>query len=340
MEALLSRYRNLTILVVLILAQLLLLAYQVKTGGEIRLLRIWAVTAVTPVARLMEGARSNTRETVGDIFNTHNVREENEKLRTELGQAKVRLQFLENQLRDAEIAKALAIFQTQTPSRTLAARIIGTGAGLNSRVYYLDRGTRDGVERGMAVIVPEGIAGKIVASFPSASMLMLASEPTFVASVVSQKNRVRGTLKGRGSSTLVVENLSNLQKLEDGEWFFTSGEDRIFPRGFRVGVCKLIKEGNVTRGVELTLSGLREDPQSVLIVVGGAHALIPPPDQPPSTEVSILPAPPLEGTEASEAVPLPAEGVRTEADRVLQKYRNRVAPPPKPAETKPPGNQP
>ena len=61
MEFLLNRYRNLTVLLVAILAQLVLLAYQVKSNGEVRLIRVWAVTAVTPLARAIETGRSGTR---------------------------------------------------------------------------------------------------------------------------------------------------------------------------------------------------------------------------------------------------------------------------------------
>ena len=48
MEFLLNRYRNLSVLLLAILAQLALLAYQVKSNQEVRLIRVWAVGAVTP----------------------------------------------------------------------------------------------------------------------------------------------------------------------------------------------------------------------------------------------------------------------------------------------------
>ncbi len=51
METLLSRYRNITVLLLVIFAQLVLLAYQVKNDSDVRLIRVWAVTAVTPLAR-------------------------------------------------------------------------------------------------------------------------------------------------------------------------------------------------------------------------------------------------------------------------------------------------
>ncbi len=54
MASLLIRYRNLSFLLLVLFAQLILVAYQVKTGQDVRLIRVWAVSAVTPLARVLE----------------------------------------------------------------------------------------------------------------------------------------------------------------------------------------------------------------------------------------------------------------------------------------------
>lgn len=321
MEAFLSRYRNLSVLLALIVGQLLLLAYQVRTNQDVRLIRVWTVGAVTPMAKLFEDVRSNTSGFFSSWLLLREVRRENEQIKLELGRLKIENSYLKTELSTADRAKALEIFQQSSPSKTIAARIIGTGTGVNSRTVYVDRGTKDGVERGMAVIVPDGIVGKVVAAYPSASLVMLATEQSFVASVMSQKTRLKGLLKGRGTSALIVDNLFSMQKVEDGEWFFTSGEDRIFPKGLPVGQCRLIYEGNTIREVQLTPSGWKSGIEEVLIVTQGVHGLIPPPETPGSADVSLLPAPPPEGEGEAAA---PAGGPvtpRTEADQLREKYR-------------------
>ena len=80
MEFLLNRYRNLTVLLLVIMAQLLLLAYQVKSNQDVRLIRVWAVTAVTPLARVLEFVRRNTIGFAEDYFVLVNVRDENVRL--------------------------------------------------------------------------------------------------------------------------------------------------------------------------------------------------------------------------------------------------------------------
>ena len=55
METFLARYRNITILALTIFAQILLLGYQIRNEKDVRLIRVWGVTAITPVARVVHG---------------------------------------------------------------------------------------------------------------------------------------------------------------------------------------------------------------------------------------------------------------------------------------------
>jgi rod shape-determining protein MreC len=48
MESFLNRYRNITVLLLVIFAQLILLAVQVKNDQHVRFIRVWSVTAVSP----------------------------------------------------------------------------------------------------------------------------------------------------------------------------------------------------------------------------------------------------------------------------------------------------
>ena len=110
MEALLNRYRNLTVLLVVILAQLLLLAYQVKTNQDVRLIRVWAVTAITPIAHVLEVVRANTIGIAENYFVLIKVRETNQRLTQENGQLKLENSFLRTELQTADRVKALSAF--------------------------------------------------------------------------------------------------------------------------------------------------------------------------------------------------------------------------------------
>ena len=174
MDFFLSRYRHLTVLLIVIAAQLLLIAYQVKTNKDVPLIRVWAVTAVTPVETGLELVRRYTWGFVEDYFVLLGVRSQNENLKRENGQLKIENNYLKNELSTADRARALSVFQARSPSKTVAARVIGNGTGANSKVVFVDRGSTSGVESGMAVVTPDGIVGKVVDAYPTASLVMLA----------------------------------------------------------------------------------------------------------------------------------------------------------------------
>ena len=319
MDFFLSRYRNLTVLLIVIVAQLLLIAYQVKSNRDVALIRVWAVTAVTPVEQGLELVRRYTWGFVEDYFVLLGVRNQNEKLARENGQLKLENHYLKEELSTADRARALSVFQAHSPSKTVAARVIGNGTGANSKVVFVDRGSTSGVENGMAVVTPDGIVGKVVDAYPTASLVMLITDPTFAAGVVSQKNRVRGTLKGLGQSKCLVDYVQNEERVDIGEWFYTSGDDRIFPRGFPVGQVASVRNGRTFKEIYVAPVGLSGGVEEVLIMIQGVHMDIPDGDI-ASPGYKIMPAPP----EASADPAQPAGQstvLATDADRLREQYK-------------------
>jgi len=318
MESFLNRYRNLTVLLVVIAAQLLLLAYQVKTSQDVRLLRVWTVGTVTPVTRVLELVRRNTFGLFEDYFVLLGVREENRHLHDEVGRLKMQNHFLTDELGTADRVRALAAFQERTPSKTIAARIIGSGTAANSAEVFVDRGNSSGVEKGMAVVTPDGIVGKVVEAYPMASLVLLATDPTFAAGVVSQKNRVHGELRGISHGNCRIEDVQNEQKVEVGEWFYTSGYDRVFPRGFPVGQATVVRNGAEGKEIFLSPAGLQGGLDEVLIVLEGVHQLIP--EQSASPEMHMMAPPPPEAAPAGPSADLTQPG-NTDADKLKSAYK-------------------
>ncbi|HEY6390434.1 MAG TPA: rod shape-determining protein MreC [Bryobacteraceae bacterium] len=326
MDFFLSRYRNLSVLLIVIVGQLLLIAYQVKSRKNVPMLRVWAVTAVTPVETSLEFVRRHTWGYVADYFVLLNVRSQNEKLKHENGQLKLDNQYLKAELSTADRAQALSVFQARSPSKTLAARVIGNGTAANSKVVFVDRGSASGVESGMAVVTPDGIVGKVVDAYPTASFVMLITDGNFAAGVVSEKNHVRGTLKGVGHSQCQVEYVQNEEKVDVGEWLYTSGDDRIFPKGFPVGQVSVVRAGKTFKEIYVTPSGLQGGVDEVLIVLQGVHQPIPDAAS-AAPGYKILPAP--TDTSASAQTPQAAAGqpsvLVTDADKLREQYKQAAA---------------
>jgi len=320
MDSIFYRYRNITVLVVVIFAQIVLLAWQVKSDNDVPLVRVWAITAVTPVASAIEGVRNGTTGFFSNYFELRNAREQSRKLRSEVDRLRLENQFLKNDLASAQRAEALAGFQARTPSKMIGARVIGTTTGVGGQSVLIDRGKSSGVLKGMAVVTPDGIVGKVLAVYPFASQVLSVTDPGFAAGVESQKNHVHGVLRGVGNGAAKIDYIPTGQKVETGEMFFTSGEDRIFPKGLPVGKVTAVKEGSNFQDISLEPTGVETAPEEVLVIVDPVHQEIP---EAPSTDASVFLAPDLkpDAAAAGDATAPPRATAGTQADKLMDQYR-------------------
>ena len=324
MESFLNRYRSITVLLLVVFAQLVLLAVQVKNAQDVRMIRVWTVTAVTPVARIIEGFRGGGVGFMRHYIMLHDADAENRRLQAEVDQLKVDNIFLKNELSTADRAKALQVLQSHVPSKTLAATMFMAGPGSSSNMVFVDQGSFRGVERGMAVVTADGIVGKVINAYPSASQVVLVTDPDFAAGVISQKNQTRGTLKGQGTPLCRVDYVPIDEKVDPGEWFYTSGDDRIFPRGFPAGIVKSVRNGQPYKEIYLEPSGLQRGNEDVLILLEGVHMDVP--EQPLTGQPVYIgpPAPPVPAVAGpnGEAPPPKPTGSGTAVDSLKSQYKS------------------
>jgi rod shape-determining protein MreC len=314
MESIFYRYRNIIVLLLVIFAQLILLAWQVKSDSDVPVVRVWAVTAVTPVASAIETLRNGTTGFFSNYFELRNARAQSRQLRTEVDRLRLENQFLKNELNSAQRAESLAGFQARTPSKMLGARIIGATPGVGTKSVLIDRGTASGVRRSMAVVTPDGIVGKVVAVFPFASQVLSVTDPAFSAGVESQKNHVHGVLKGLGNGSAKVDYVPTGQKVENGEMFFTSGEDRVFPKGLPVGKTTSVREGANFQDILVDPVGAQAAPEEVLVIIDAVHQAIP---EAPPADTPVFLAPDVTGSDQ----PQQSGTAMTTADKMLDQYK-------------------
>jgi rod shape-determining protein MreC len=106
------------------------------------------------------------------------------------------------------------------------------------------------------------------------------------------------------------------EKVAVGDWFYTSGDDRIFPRGFPVGVVKAVHSTQPFQEIYVEPAGIQRGVEDVLILIEGVHQAIP--EEPPANQQVYI-APPVP---AGSAPAPPQSGGNTEADKLRQHYQD------------------
>ena len=246
METLLGRYKNLIVLAAILFAQIIALAVQVRRPtqeGEIRLVRVWAIGAVTPFEKAVVHTQQWFRDKwVGYVY-LRNVNTENQQLRAEIERMKLEQTRLSEDAKMARRIQTLLAFKEQYIDQTVAAQVIGTSGNEQSRVLYIDKGSNDGLKPDMAVITPTGIVGKIVQVSASSAQVLPINDQLSGVGAALKDSRLQGILKGAPNGTTTLQYIMSDEPVKPGEIVVTSGGDRIFPKGLLVGTVASVEPG-------------------------------------------------------------------------------------------------
>jgi rod shape-determining protein MreC len=242
-----SRHKNAIVLATVLLVQMLALAVQVKRQtdhGPVRLIRIVAIGAITPIERGMIHGGEGLRGLWANYIDLRHVRADNLRLKHEMEEMRLEREREQEDARQARRIQALLEFKENWIDKTVAAQVIGTSGTESSRLLYLDKGAADGIRPDMPVITPDGVAGKILAVFGDhVSQVLLISDPTSGLGATLVKSRLQGIVKGTPTGEVELNYIMGDENVQSGEQLVTSGGDRVFPRGLPIGTISKVSVG-------------------------------------------------------------------------------------------------
>lgn len=288
-----SRIRPLTLLAAVLVAQVLLLAFQIRrAGSEVRLIREWMVFAVTPFQRAGTHVYDGARGTWASYIDLRHARRENEELRAELSALKLRASRLESRAAEAARLTTLLEFRNAHPEAEMViARVIGASASGATRTIYLNRGDQDGLRKNMGVITPEGVVGKILAVYGETSQVLLLTDKDSGVGALLGSKRTQGVVRGTGEPDAVMEYVINDELVSAGESILTSGQDQIFPKDFPVGTVLEAKTGNPFKQIRVKPAARLDRLEEVIVLKTKQELLGPQKETPAGGEAKSAPSP-------------------------------------------------
>src|SRR6266705_1142555 len=246
MENFLSRYRNVSILVAVLFAQVLGLAVQVKRSTEnesTRLIRVWTVSAVSPLEKAIVWFQSGTSNLWHGYVYLRGVRQENRELKDEIEKLRLERVRLVDDAEQARRLQALLGFKEQYISKTTAAQVIGSSGSEQSRSIYIDKGSNQGLDKDMPVITADGVIGRVLKAYPSVSQVLLINDQTSGVGAILEQSRLQGILRGTPAGEVILEKVMSDETVQPGEKVLTSGGDQVFPKGLPVGTVTKVSTG-------------------------------------------------------------------------------------------------
>jgi rod shape-determining protein MreC len=266
LQAFISRHRPFFTLLIVLVAQVVLLSVQITRQHSVPLARRWAVSAVAPFQRALRGladAGSGFWSAAHDLsHNEQRVRDLSLRLATD----EIQIRDLSQEGAENGRLRALLDLKTRLAYATVSADVIGSSPGQGSNAVVIDKGADAGLVPDLAVITPEGIAGKTVTVYPHTAQVLLISDPAAGAGALVEKTRAQGVLKGRGAGLCRLEYIMNDDAVAAGDLVLTSGLDHIFPKGLALGTVASVDGGNIYKQVVVRPAVALDRLEEVLVV--------------------------------------------------------------------------
>ncbi|HDK7159746.1 TPA: rod shape-determining protein MreC [Clostridium botulinum] len=238
---------KLTVTIIVLSVTFLVLITQSAERSKISFVESGIGTVVNPVQGVFYKVNKKIRNSIGFVLNIPDVKKENVELKSK--NSKLESQLVEyKSLKDENerLRKMLNFKNQHSEFNYVGADIIGKSGGNYLDEFTINKGSNDGVFKGMIAITNEGLVGQVIATGGSwAKVQSLSNENLAVSAMVDSTKENSGVVKGfKDSQNNILAKLYFLpidSKIKEKDIILTSGLGAMYPKGIRIGEVKSIE---------------------------------------------------------------------------------------------------
>jgi len=239
---LLRRYTLSAFIIILLLFAIILMSLRVKQRKGLDFFDALMIELCSPFQRFSTFAIKAVHGVFHEYIFLIHLQKENALLKRNLAE----LQEENHQLKEMALAnerlRSLLQFREQNSPSMIAAEVIGRDPSSWFKSVAINRGEQDGVGKGMAVICPGGVIGRILKTAPHYAIVLLVTDYNSAIDVVVQRTRAKAIVEGKGENQCQLKYLLRTEEVAVGDIVITSGLSGNFPKGLMVGEIRKVEK--------------------------------------------------------------------------------------------------
>jgi rod shape-determining protein MreC len=202
-------------------------------GGVSEVLREGTQSIFTPFQKGVDFITRPAIAFVDGVSNLAGLRDENERLAAQVRELESQVQATD--ALEEQVVQLEAINGLVTPGElaTVTARITASGPSAFDNVRYIDKGSKDGIVPGQAVVDEDGLVGRVDIVSARAARIRLITDPIVSVGVRVLSTNETGIVTGRGDGPLRLEMFRAKEPVSREDRVVTDGSR--FPPGIAVG---------------------------------------------------------------------------------------------------------
>lgn len=207
--------------------------------------------ALNPIQQFCYWVNDKVSGAIDFFWNFSDIKRENEELKEKNKELEEELVEYSDLKRENERFRDVLNFKEQKSNfNYVGCNIIGYSGGSFLNGYIIDKGQKDGLEKGMVVISGKGLVGQVSSVSSNWSIVQsIVNENIAVAVQVQNTSDNTGIVKGyvdsKGNYLAKVYNLPMNSDVKEGDTILTSGLGGVYPKNIKVGTVKSVEEDNV-----------------------------------------------------------------------------------------------
>lgn len=212
-----------------------------------------AIAFVAPFQQLVTGSMNAAGNLWQQYFYLVSVSKENERLKKELDRAVEK----NTRIQEVELAnqrlRQLLNFKETAQLEVLPAEVISRDPSAWFKTMIIDKGRADGLRKGLAVVLPQGVAGQVVEVAERYATIMLIIDRNSAVDALIQRNRARGVIKGASADQCNLDYVLSKHEVNVGDIVISSGLDGVYPKGLRIGEVAAVSDREADIFKEITV---------------------------------------------------------------------------------------
>jgi rod shape-determining protein MreC len=199
-------------------------ASNVFTGSLVNV-QSWFATRFTAVQDFLTAPRDMA-----------SLRQRNTELEAEVAELQTQIIQLQQQVGETQVLAALVDFAQANPdNRYRGAAVIGRDPSPFLHYVIINRGSNDGIRRGMPVVTNQGLVGRVDAVIADAARVELITDPASIVNVRLQNAEVEASLSGSVTGDVALDLIPQDSNVQPGDLVLTSGLGGGYPPDLIVG---------------------------------------------------------------------------------------------------------
>ena len=186
-----------------------------------------------------------TRTLLKDTYTFMHLKEDHVRLKEENELLKWQLQTLQPLQHENALLRQNLHVPAFEKHGFITARILSSPYDGLHHFFLIAAGQKEGLEKDQAVIVHEGVVGRLEKVGRQVSRVLLLNDASSRIPVVTEVSEQKAILAGDGSFLPALVYVADVRKVQKGEKVVTSGLGGIFPASLPVGIIDEITNGKI-----------------------------------------------------------------------------------------------